>query len=367
MSEQPSMPPPAGGRPGPDRNRPGPGLGLTFLARRARSSWLLLGCVAVTVLLATGLAAAGWTFADAVIPPGAQSILAAPQGRVIGLSGGVDNPGQAATDSRQIRTALRQAWAGIGFQMEGALWANPIVLSPAPAVRAEPSPILGLPAPVEWQIQVGSLAGLRAQTTLTAGTWPGPPQPGGPLPVALPVAVASRLHAAPGSVLKTAAASGPASAGLRVTGLFRTRNPASPYWALDLVPVSGFGGNTIPGVGPPGSIAIYGPAVVSPAAFRGGLAASQGSWFVLPQASAMARQDIGVLATRTTQVTTNLATLILPSGLQVTTRLPQLLDGIASNIVLARSLFTISALELLLAAAAGLALAARLLAGLRDE
>ena len=36
-----------------------PGLGITFLARRARSSWLLLACVAVTVLLATGLAAAG--------------------------------------------------------------------------------------------------------------------------------------------------------------------------------------------------------------------------------------------------------------------------------------------------------------------
>ena len=64
---------------------------------------------------------------------------------------------------------------------------------------------------------------------------------------------------------------------------------------------------------------------------------------------------------------TKLATLILPSGLQVTTRLPQLLDGIASNIVLARSLFAIGALELLLVAGAALVLAARLLAGLRDE
>ena len=157
-----------------------PGLGLTFLARRARSSWLLLGCVAVTVLLATGLAAAGWTFADAVIPPGAQSILAAPQDRVIGLSGGVDDPGQAATDTRQIRTSLRKAWPGIGFQMEGAVWANLVQLSPPPAVRAEASPVPGLPAPVNWQIQVGTLAGLRAQTTLTAGTWPGPLTPAAP-------------------------------------------------------------------------------------------------------------------------------------------------------------------------------------------
>ena len=352
-----------------------PGLGISFLARRARSSWLLLACVAVTVLLATGLAAAVWTFAAAVIPPGAQSILAAPQGRVIGLSGVVGGAGQAATDARQIRASLRKAWPGIGYQMEGALWANPITLSPPRAVRAEPSPVLGLPPPVDWQIQVAALAGIRAQTTLTAGTWPGPPHPGGPLPVALPVAVASRLHVTPGSVLKAATRSGPAAAGLRVTGLFRFKNPASPYWALDQVPFSGFAANTIPGVGTtlipgvgtPGSLVTYGPAVVSPAAFRSGVTASQASWFVLPAAPVMARQNIGALAGRTSQVVTKLTTLILPSGLQVTTRLPQLLDGIASNIVLARSLFTIGALELLLVAAAALVLAARLLASLRDE
>ncbi len=234
------------------------GRGISFLARRARSSWLLLACAAGTVLLATGLATVLWTFAAAAIPPGAQSILAAPQGRVIGLSGAVGDAGQAPADSRLIRATLRKAWPGIGYQMESALWANPIPLSPPRAVRAEASPVRGLPAPVEWQIQVAALAGIRAQTVLTAGTWPGPPDPGGPLPVALPVAVASRLHMAPGSVLRAATRSGPASAGLRVTGLFRLKNPASPYWALDLVPVSGFAANAIPGVGTPGSLVVYG-------------------------------------------------------------------------------------------------------------
>jgi ABC-type antimicrobial peptide transport system permease subunit len=361
------MPQPDDGGQGPDRAWSVPGLGLSFLARRARSSWLLLACVAVTVLLATGLAAAAWTFAAAVIPPGAQSILAAPQGRVIGLSGVVGGAGQAATDARQIRASLRKAWPGIGYQMAGALWANLITLSPPRAVRAEPSPVPGLPAPVDWQIQVAALAGISAQATLTAGTWPGPPHRASPLPVALPVAVASRLHVTPGSVLKAAIRSGPAAAGLRVTGLFRVKNPASPYWALDQVPVSGFAANTIPGFGAPGSLVTYGPAVVSPAAFRSGVTARQASWFVLPPAPVMARQDIGALAGRTSQVVTKLTTLILPAGLQVTTRLPQLLEGIASNVVLARSLFTIGALELLLVAAAALVLAARLLASLRDE
>ena len=375
MNKRASMRQPDGGSPGPDRTWSVPGLGLSFLARRARSSWLLLACVAVTVLLATGLAAAAWTFAAAVIPPGAQSLLAAPQGRVVGLSGVVGGAGQAASDARQVRAALRKAWPGIGYQMGDALWAAPITLSPPRAVRAEPSPVLGLPPPVNWQIQVAALAGISAHTTLTAGTWPGPPHPGRPLPVALPAAVASRLHVTPGSVLKAATRSGPAAAGLRVTGLFRFKNPASPYWTLDQVPFSGFTANTIsgvgstviPGVGTPGSLVTYGPAVVSPAAFRSGVTASQASWFVLPPAPVMARQNIGALADRTSQVVTKLTTLILPSGLQVTTRLPQLLGGIASNIVLARSLFTISALELLLVSAAGLVLAARLLAGLRDQ
>jgi FtsX-like permease family len=343
------------------------GLGISFLARRARSSWLLLACVAVTVLLATGLASVLWTFSAAVIPPGAQRILADPSGRVIGLSGVVGGAGQAATDSVQIRTTLRKAWPGIGYQMQGAVWASPISLSLPRAVRAEADPIPGLPHPVEWQLQVGSLAGIQAQTTLTAGTWPGPPHAGAPLPIALPVAVASRLHVAPGSVLTAVAGSGPASAGLRVTGLYRVRNPASPYWAMDLVPVSGFGGNAIPAVGAPGSLLIYGPAVVSPAAFSGDLTAGQASWYVLPSAPAMSRRDISTLTASTSQATSKLITLILPSGLQVTTRLTGILAGIASNIVLARSLFTIGALALLLVAAAALVLAARLLATLRDE
>ena len=344
-----------------------PGLGVSFLARRARSSWLLLACVAVTVLLATGLAAVLWTFSDAVIPPGAQRILAAPQGRVVGLSGVIGDTGEAATDSRQIRSTLHKAWPGVGYQMQGAVWANLIPLSLPRAVRREADPVPGLPPPAEWQIQVGELAGIQAQTTLTAGAWPGPPHPGDPLPVALPVAVARRLHVAPGSVLTAAGQSGAASAGLRVTGLFRPKNPASPYWAMDLVPVSGFGSNIIPGVGAAGSLLIYGPAVVNPAAFHRGLAASQASWYVLPSAAAMSRQDISTLAASTGQATSTLTTLILPSGVQVTTRLTGLLAGIASNIVLARSLFAIGALALLLVAAAALALAARLLASLRDE
>jgi hypothetical protein len=103
------------------------GLGVSFLFRRARSSWLLLACVTVTVLLTTGLAAVLWTFAGAVVPLGAQGILAGSQDRVTAFSGEVD-AGEAAADSQQIRATLRQAWPGVGFQLESALWTDQLQL-----------------------------------------------------------------------------------------------------------------------------------------------------------------------------------------------------------------------------------------------
>jgi len=341
------------------------GLGVSFLVRRARSSWLLLACVAVTVLLTTGLAAAGWTFAAGVVPAGALSNLAAAQGRSVALSGPGD-AAEAATDSQVIRATLHQAWPGVGFQMERALWTEPIQVpsftttSPPPVTNTNPTPNtpFSTVTPITL-IQPASLDGITAQTTLTAGKWPGPPGRGGPLPVALPAAVASQLHLAPGSVLKGTPQSGGASISLLVTGLFRPSDPASPYWALDLLPTSGTSVQNF--------ATTYGPAVVNPAAFGGAITAAQASWTVLPQAPALAHGNVAALAASTSAAFSRLTVAILPSGLTVTSGLPQLLAGTASTIVLTRSLFTIAALELLLVAGAVLVLSARLLANLREE
>ncbi len=335
------------------------GLGVSFLLRRARASWLLLACVAVTVLLVTGLAAVLWTFADAVVPFGAQGFLADPQDRVLGINGPV-NARQAAADSRQIRAVLRQAWPGVGYQMDSALWADPIQLSSSATATSLTT----------VQIQLASLAGISTQVTLTAGTWPGPPRRGGPVPAALPAAAASQLHLTVGSVLTATPQSGGAATRLQVTGLFRASNPASPYWALDLLPVSGIRvqrySTSYAGLSTSSSSTTYGPAVVNPAAFGGALTVGQASWMVLPQAPAMARGNIEALNTGTGAAVTQLNEL-LPEGLTVTSGLPQILVGIASTIVLTRSLFTIAALLLLLIAGAGLVLAARLLADMREE
>jgi ABC-type antimicrobial peptide transport system permease subunit len=333
------------------------GLGVSFLLRRARASWLLLACIAVMVLLATGLAAVLWTFADAVVPFGAQGFLADPQDRVLGINGPV-NAREAAADSQRIRAALRQAWPGVGFQLESALWTDQLQL-----------PSSGNPTATR-QIELASLAGISAQVTLTAGTWPGPPRHGGPVPAAVPAAAASQLHLTVGSVLTATPQSGGATTSLQVTGLFRANNPASPYWALDLVPVSGMSvqrySASYAGLSTSSSTTTYGPVVVNAAAFGGALTVRQASWMVLPQVPAMAQGNIEALNTGTSAAVTQLNEL-LPEGLTVTSGLPQILAGIASTIVLTRSLFTIAALLLLLVAGAGLVLAARLLAGTREE
>jgi ABC-type lipoprotein release transport system permease subunit len=321
------------------------GLGTTFLVRRAMSTWLLLACVALTVLVATVLAAALWTFEAEAMPLGTRDVLAASPDRSMAI---VSVPGQPTSGlPGLIRARLRTAWPGVGYQMESALWSRPIRLVSAPGT------------PITTQTRVAALDGIQAQAVLTAGTWPGPPRPHAPLPAAVPVAVAKQLHLRPGSVLKVASHARGTALGLRITGLFRPRNPASPYWTLDLLPTSG--------VFTTAFAATYGPAVVSPAAFSSGLATSQASWFVLPQPAAMARENVGVLAANTSRAATDLTVSTRPYGLQVTTGLPGLLNAINSNIVMARSLFTIGALELLLVTGAALALAARLLAGHREE
>jgi ABC-type antimicrobial peptide transport system permease subunit len=341
---------------------------------------LLLACVAVTVLLATGLAAMLWTFAAEVVPAGALNSLAPPQGRVVAFNGLADSESTAASDSQVIQAALRKAWPGVGFQTESALWAAPLVLSQSTSSQSVGCPLteqLSDPgntscfAPqTSAQIEPASLDEITAQATLTAGQWPGAPRAGGPVPVALPVAVATRLHLTLGSVLRGTNQSG-AMTSLRVSGLFRPKDTASPYWALDLLPASGISIHnnfvTYAGISTPGSLTVYGPAVVNPAAFGGTLTPSQASWMVLPQAKPMADGNIAALATSTSAATSQLAVSILPYGLTVTSGLPRLLAGLASTIAATRSLFAIGALQLLLVAVAGLVLAARLLASLREE
>ncbi len=146
----------------------------------------------------------------------------------------------------------------------------------------------------------------------------------------------------------------------RLTGTFRPRDPRSPYWGLDLIGPSG--------VIVQGNFVTYGPLIVAPGAFSGGsLPVGQASWLARPASARIRTGDIPGLAARISQAENLLSQPGALGGLTVTTSIPQLLASMASNLVVARSLLIISVLQLVLLAVAAIALAARMLAGQREE
>ena len=217
------------------------GWGVSFLVRRARSSWLLLACVAVMVLVATGLATVLWTFAAGAIPAGALSILAAPQVRLVALSG--------AGRCRQgrLRLAGHPGYAGQGLAGGRFPDGKRAVGGPGPALvyhrtsvvapggspgapchqhghRADPARVAGRdqrPGDADRRDMARSSAPWPSGARGTAGRRGQP-------------AARDRGLGADGHPQ-----SGGAPTSLQVTGLFRPTNPASPYWALDLLPISG--------------------------------------------------------------------------------------------------------------------------------
>ena len=154
---------------------------------------------------------------------------------------------------------------------------------------------------------------------------------------------------------------------MQVTGLYRPRDSGSQYWGIDLIARSGI--SIAPSeIGGQPRVVSYGPAVASPAAFGPGrLAVGEVSWIVLPSAAGIRDGDLSGLAGKISHAVASLQGNNGLYGAQVSSGLPQLLSGLATNLVVAKSLLVISALQLALLAAVALGLAARLLASHREE
>jgi hypothetical protein len=319
----------------------------SYIARRAGSSRLLLGNVMLTVLITAALGAALASFAARALPQGVRSDLARSPALSITISGAMSTS-QAASADRVVRAAIGTALAGVPYQLDRSLWSDPLGLAAARGSRTTPS------------VQAAAPGQITEYAVLTAGTWPAPSRAGQPAGVALPVLAAEQLHVAPGAILEPRDRITNARVPLRVTGLYRLRNPRDRYWGIDLIPSSGISTQ------PP--FVTYGPAVVSPAAFGpGGLTVGQVSWVTIPDPAGIGLGDLTGLAGKVSHAAALLQNSGSLGGATVTTGIPALLTGLASNLVVARSLLVIGALELALLAAAALALAARLLAGRREE
>lgn len=329
----------------------------SFVLSRMNSGRLVLGAVALTTVISAALAAALASFAGPALPQAAHAELASTRS-AIAIQGDM-GAARARGDTRVIRQTLRTAFGTAALTLHSAVWSDPLGL---PAAGRNSSQIR--------LIEAAAADGIRARAALVAGTWPAGraafPGPAQPVPAAVPVAVANQLQLAPGDVLALHDTDTAAPVRIRVTGLFRPRDLASPYWRLNVL---GASGSSVQG-----QFVTYGPLIVAPSAFgtrgasrAGGLAAGQASWVVVPDLGQVAAGQLGPLAGRITRVETLLRNSQSLGGLTVTTNLPSLLTGIASRLVVARSLMAISVLELLLLAGAALALAARLLATQRQE
>jgi len=178
--------------------------------------------------------------------------------------------------------------------------------------------------------------------------------------VALPASTAATLHFAVGQVLTLPDSLTGARARLRVTGLYRPRDPAAPYWRLSLL---GTSGRLVQG-----SFVTYGPMLVAPSALGpGGLTPGQASWLVTVNTGQIAPGGTAAMGQRLGAVVTSLQTRQDLGSLQAATTLPQTLTALGSGLVVARSLLLIGSLQLILLAVAAAALAARLLATQREE
>jgi hypothetical protein len=317
------------------------GMRVAFILRRMRQDRLLLACIAGAIIVISALVAALANFTARALPAAAAQQLMLAGGTTIQVNStsATAQPGPA---DRLIESSVRAALGGAGLRTQRAVWSDP----------------LNLPSPPNsgsiWTAQVASMTGITAHAELLAGAWPASPRPGQPVGVAIPAADAGPLRMAVGQTLRLVDGDNQRLAVLRVTGLYRAIDPASSYWGLDLLSPSGVTVQT--------GFAAFGPFISQPAALTDGqLTASQVSWLVTPALDHVRPGQMPGMASRLQGAVGQLS----QAQLSVTTGLPQVLSGIATNYDVSRSLLVTSALELLLVAAAAMALTARLLASHR--
>lgn len=318
----------------------------SVLTRRMEASWLLLASVLLTIFITASLLAALASFGAQALPAAAHRQLARSPGMSIVAIGLVGAATERA-DTRAIHTAMDTAFGAVPYRLVEALWSDPLGF---PAGRA----------PGIAQAEVSAPGKIKDYAALVSGSWPGPPGPGAAVPVALPAAIARQLRAGPGTLLSLRDRNNGTYVRLRVTGLYRQRDPASPYWGIDRIWTCGAQARQCS--------TSHGPMVVSAGAFgHGRFAVDQASWAVLPDAAAIGTGSMTALAARITRAETMLERPGRLGGLVVSTGMPAVLSRTAHALVVARSLLAIAALELLLLAGVTLGLAARLLASQRDD
>ena len=332
-------------------------MGLTrgsLTLPRMNAHRLVIVAAALTTVVAAALATALAVFGGQALPRAVRHNLATAGGTTLVISGSVD-AGQAAQFSSMLPGEIRSALEGTPVAFYRADWSDPLgfVAGSLPAQLASAGTV-----PIA---EAAALSGIEAHAVLLSGSWPGAPQPGQPLPAALPATTAAALHVTDGDVLRMRDQVSKQLLQFRITGLYRPgqlSGASAGYWGLDDIGLSGSRTDS--------GFTTYGPLTVQAAAFAGPLAVSMGSWLAEPETASIPADSLSAVAANLTGLGQALLGSDTVPDLTLTTSLPSVLNGTASNLAVARSLLAICAVLLLLLAAAALLVMARLLADQRE-
>ncbi len=332
---------------------------------RMNAHRLVIIAAALTTVVAAALATALATFGGQALPRAVRGDLTSASGTTMVMTGQV-TAAQAAQYSATLPGRISAALGGAPFGFYGAVWSDPLGFVPG-SLPASPASAGNTPI-----AEAASLGGVSAHATLVSGHWPGAPAPaaapasasasvgGRPIPAALPATAAALMHVTVGDVLRLKdRVSGHVTAFV-VTGLYRpaqVSGAGASYWGLDDIALSG--SSTASG------FTTYGPLTVQASAFAG-LTADAGSWLAQPQTASIPASQLTTVAANVTTLQQTLQDAIALPALTLTTSLPAVLRGTASDLDVARSLLAICAVLLFLLAAAALLAVARLLAGQRE-
>ena len=324
----------------------------TLTLPRANAHRLVIVAAALTVAVAAAPATALATFSGQALPRAVRHDLTHAAGTSLVITGNVD-ASQGAQYTGLLPGQISKALDGTPFAFYHASWSDPLGFVPG----SRPVPPSGTKA---TQIaEAAALDDITPHATLVSGHWPGArPGHGGPIPAALPASAAALLHVTTGDVLKLRDRVSGHQVTFVVTGLFRPRQVSAPYWSLDDVALSGQ--STV------SDFTTYGPLAVSAAAFGGPLTVDAGSWLAVPQTASVPAGQLRAVAANVSGLSQDLAQAVQLPELTTTTGLPSVLDGVASNRDVARSLLAICAVLLALLAGAALLAVARLLTGQRE-
>jgi hypothetical protein len=329
-------------------------MGLTrgsLTLPRMNAHRIVIIAAALTVVVATALATALSVFIDQALPRAVHHDLSNASGTTLALSGTV-TASQAAQYTSVLPSQIGSALDGTAFAFYHAVWSDPLGFVPGARPATPPS------AGNQPIAEAAALSDVAAQAVLVSGHWPTAPARGQPIPAALPAAAAALLHVTDGDVLRMRDGISHGSVRFVVTGLYRPRQVASEYWRLDNIALAG--SSTASG------FTTYGPLTVQAAAFAGPLSVSTGSWLARPETASIPADQLSIVAANVDGLRQSLQNAQVLPSLALTTSLPSVLNGTASDLEVARSLLAICAVLLFLLAGAALLAVARLLAGQRE-